>query len=92
MGGVTGGGDSGVAGKDPKRNGLEMLWIWGGLSWLWVWVVVGGVLWVTVEGVMKGGWVVGGGVGEGGEGPCEYVGKRGMMPMNDVFVEEEIYS
>ena len=42
-------------------------------------MVVAGVLWVTVE-------------GEGGEGPCEYVGKRGRTPMNDVFVEEEIDS
>ena len=54
-------------------------------------MVVAGVLWVTVEGVMRGGWVVGGGVGEG-EGPCEYVEKRGRTPMNDVFVEEEIDS
>ena len=38
-------------------------------------MVVAGVLWVTVEGVMRGGWVVVGGVGEGGEGPREYVGK-----------------
>ena len=40
----------------------------------------------------EGGWVVGGGVGESGEGPCEYIGKRGRTPMNDVFLEEEIDS
>ena len=57
-----------------------------------MWVVVAGVLWVTVEGVMRGGWVVGGCVGEGVEGPYEYVEKRGRTPMNDVFVEEEIDS
>ena len=55
-------------------------------------MVVAGVLWVTFEGVVRVGWVVGEGVGEGGEGPCEYVRKRGRTPMNDVFVEEEIDS
>ena len=35
---------------------------------------------------------VGGVMGEVGEGPCKYVGKRGRTPINDVFVEEEIDS
>ena len=61
-----------------------------GMGWFGLVVSVGGGCGCIVG---DEGWLgSGGGVGEGGEGPCEYVGKRGRTPMNDVFVEEEIDS
>ena len=79
----------------PRRTKTDRAGDVVGMGWFGLVVSVGGgcgCIVVTVEGVMRGGWVVGGGVGEGGEGPCEYVGKRGRTPMNDVFVEKEIDS